>query len=662
MLSGQLSWGTISVLIGACAVAAGQDFPSLIVRSPDDKNFITVSKIQNESGLSFTVARNGRQLIEPSRLGLRLAGKRSITDKLKLAGIERGELDETFDLPWGKCRTVRNRCQWLRARFASAEIEWELELRAYDDGVAFRYGFPQQPGLSNVVIEGEEGQFHLAADPLIHFMVCKNFRTDHENEYQQKPLAEVPVQKLIDLPVLAVWPDGTAAAITEARLRNFTSMYLERRPQEPAWQCRLSPLPSRSDACVIGRTPLASPWRVVLLSDQAGKLIESNLLLCLNDPPGEIDFSWVRPGKTTWHWWNGTAEEGLGFKCGMNFATHQHYIDFCARHNIAYHAVISDDRPWYVQTKTDFAPGPDTDILTPRAELELPRILDYARQKGVGIRLWVHWKPLDARLEAAFAQYEKWGVRGLMVDFLDRDDQEMVDFCERVLESAARHHLHIQFHGSYKPSGEQRTFPHLFNREGVLNLEYLKWSVRCTPPHNVGVAYTRLLAGPLDYHLGGFRAAARDGFRPRNENPLVLGTRCHHMAMYVVYENPMPMVCDAPSAYEGQIGFDFLTAVPTTWDETRFVAGQAGEYIVVARRKDAQWYVGGMTNWTARELAVPLDFLSDGQYDLDVYQDGSLSENQPNAVDHQQRTATAATTARVSLAPGGGFVAVLRPR
>ncbi len=307
-------------------------------------------------------------------------------------------------------------------------------------------------------------------------------------------------------------------------------------------------------------------------------------------------------------------------------------------------------------------PAPTRTSLTPRPELELPRILEYARQKGVGIRLWVHWKALDERLEEAFAQYEDWGISGLMVDFLDRDDQEMVNFCERVLESAARHHLHVQFHGSYKPSGEQRTFPHLFNREGVLNLEYLKWSARCTPPHNVGVAFTRLLAGPLDYHLGGFQSVSRREFQWRNENPVVMGTRCHHLAMYVVYENPMPMVCDVPARYADQPGFDFLVEVPTTWDETRFVAGKPGEFVVVARRSGQQWYVGGMTNWTVRELSLDLGFLGGGDYGMKLYRDGSLDEEQPNAIAQEQRQVTAQSAVPISLAPGGGFVTVLRAR
>jgi alpha-glucosidase len=238
----------------------------------------------------------------------------------------------------------------------------------------------------------------------------------------------------------------------------------------------------------------------------------------------------------------------------------------------------------------------------------------------------------------------------------------MVRFCERVLESAARHKLHIQFHGSYKPSGEQRTWPNLVNREGVLNLEYLKWCARCTPQHNVDVAYTRVLAGPTDYHLGGFRSVGPTQFQPRNANPCVLGTRCHHLALYVVYENPMPMVCDTPSAYEGQTGFEFLEEVPTTWEETRFLAGEAGAFVVVARRQGTAWYLGGLTNDTSREVAVPLDMLGSGPYEAKVFVDGSPNPDRPNEIRVERRTVTAGQPLNVTLASGGGFVATIRPK
>jgi alpha-glucosidase len=415
---------------------------------------------------------------------------------------------------------------------------------------------------------------------------------------------------------------------------------------------------------VAPKIPQWSPWRVVLLADHAGKLIESNLLLCLNEP-AEGDFSWIKPGKTTWPWWNGTIEHSKPLTPEASLALHKQYIDFCARNKIAYHAISSvpESRPWYVQGGAPgFDPRPDTDVLTPRPDLNLPAILAYAKEKGVGIRLWVWWQPLSLKLEETFATYERWGVKGMMVDFMDRDDQEMVDWQEKCLRAAARHKLHIQFHGAYKPTGEQRTFPNLFNREGVLNLEYSKWSDLCAPPHNVNVAYTRLLAGPLDYHLGGFRAATRNKFKPTDELPTVLGTRCHQLAMYVVYENPMPMVCDVPSAYEGQPGFDFIVDVPTTWDETRFVSGEAGEYVVVARRSGKVWYLGGMTNWTSRRVKLPLKFLGDGKYEAKLYMDRSLNGENPNELRRETRNVSAGEPLDISLASGGGIAAVIQPK
>jgi alpha-glucosidase len=250
-----------------------------------------------------------------------------------------------------------------------------------------------------------------------------------------------------------------------------------------------------------------------------------------------------------------------------------------------------------------------------------------------------------------------------MVDFMDRDDQKMVEWQERCLQAAARHKLHIQFHGSYKPTGEQRTYPNLFNREGVLNLEYSKWSDMVSPQHSVNVAYTRLVAGPVDYHLGAFRATPRNEFAARDLMPVVMGTRCNQLALYVVYDNPMPMLADEPSAYEGEPGFDFLVAVPTTWDETRFVAGEAGEYIVVARRSGDTWYLGGITNWTPRSLKMlPLDFLGDGRFEATLYFDASLDGKKPNELREVTREVSSDEMLDVSLASGGGVAAIVRPK
>jgi alpha-glucosidase len=660
----------IPVLIVAAAVIAinwstlNGASRSVTIASPDGKNTIAVAFPASPGAApAFAVARAGRAIVDPSAFKISLIAAGDVAAGAKLVESKEDRADQTFEMPWGKNRSVRDRYSRARLRFESpGGILWDLEVRAYDDGVAFRYSFPEQPKLSDFVLQAESTEFRLAGAPTLLLTSTDTFAWSHEREYTRSPLALVPSKSYIELPVLVEWPDGTSALITEAALRDFAGLYLQRDPgsEAPALRTFLSPRLDRPDVAVIGRTPHKSPWRVIQLADQAGRQIESDLLLCLNDPP-QGDFSWVKPGKTTWHWWNGTAEEGLPAKTPLlSFEYHREYIDFCARHGIAYHAIVSDDRPWYKQSIADFAPGPDTDVRQPRAGLDLEKIIAYAREKGVGIRLFVHNQALAPHLEEAFTLYEKWGIQGLMVDFLDSDNQEMVNFNWRVLESAARHHLQIQFHGSYHPTGEQRTFPNFNNREGALNLEYLKWSMKCDPQHNVDVAFTRSLAGPTDYHLGGFRSLAKSDFRARQINPNVLGTRCHQLALYVVYDNPMPQVCDTPAAYEGQPGFEFIAAVPTTWDETRFLAGRLGEFMVIARRHGADWYLGGISNDIPRRLTIPLGFLGQGERDIQLFHDGSMDPEEPRAIKIERRTISAGASLEVDIATGGGFVAIVR--
>jgi alpha-glucosidase len=653
-----------AIIVTAAGSTGDEASSSVKVASPDGKNTIMVAFSETPGGApSFAVSRSGKAIVDPSAFKIMLAGFGDVAAGSKLVESSRDSADQTFEMPWGKSRTVRDKYSRARLRFKSAGgILWDLEVRAYDDGVAFRYGFPEQTKLTDFVLQSESTEFRLAGSPTLLLETTDTFAWSHERLYTRTPLALVPEKSYIETPIFAEWPDGTSAVVTEAALVDFAGMYLQRDPSSasPALRVFLSPRLDRPEAAVIGRAPHSSPWRGVQLADQPGKQIESNLLVCLNEPPTG-DFSWARPGKTTWHWWNGSAEEGLPDKSPLlSFEYHRDYIDFCARHGLAYHAVVSDNRPWHKQTVLDFYPGPDTDITKPREGLDLARIVAYGREKGVGIRLWVHWQPLIGHLEEAFAQYEAWGIQGLMVDFLDRDDQEMVVFNRRILESAAKHHLHIQFHGSYHPTGENRTFPNLFNREGALNLEYSKWGMKCDPQHNVDVAFTRSMAGLTDYHLGGFRSLAKSEFRARQIKPNVMGTRCHHLALYVVYDNPMPQLCDIPEAYEGQPGLEFLEAVPTTWDETRFLAGRPGEYIVTARRRGADWYLGGITNDVPRRLSIPLDFLGTGNHEVQLFHDGSMDSEASNAVRIEAKPVSSAAPLEVDLATGGGFAAIIR--
>lgn len=659
-LFGQVAYLACAVCLFAVESTAATD--GVRVVSPDGSNEIILTA--NGDGVRYRVSRRRQKLFKPSQIGPVLTEGDLSKGPIQVLDVDHSTVRETFQIPWGKTKEVTNQCSRSVVTLQSAKIKWEVELRAFDDGVAFRYRILSDAPKTGFTVERETTSFEPTDNPSALFNRLNSFTTSHESLYEQTPVSEIPFGELLDCPLLLVWPEGTAAAITEARVRNFAGMYLTRDVSpRSALTCRLSPMPGHPDVSVTG-DKIQSPWRVIMLADHAGDLIESNLLLCLNEPP-ESDFAWVRPGKTTFHWWYGEFEQDykLPNERSIFVNRHKQYIDFCADNGIAYHAVSGDGYAWYPQARASYGiPVDDADVRVARPELGLPDILSYASKRDVGIRLWVHWKALSMHLEEAMTNYERWGVKGLMVDFLNRDDQEMIGFVERLLKVAARHKIHIQLHGSSKYSGEQRTFPNLLNREGAFNLENIKWNNRCTPQHNVDVAFTRALAGPVDYHLGGLRCATREQFRPRTFAPVVLGTRCHQLALYLVYENPMPMVVDAPKEYEQAAGFQFLRDVPTTWDETRFVAGEPGDYVVLARRHGKDWYLGGITDWTSRELEIPLNFLSDAMYELTSWIDASNADTQPNELHRKVAEVTRRSQFSVTMSSGGGFVAILRPR
>jgi alpha-glucosidase len=285
----------------------------------------------------------------------------------------------------------------------------------------------------------------------------------------------------------------------------------------------------------------------------------------------------------------------------------------------------------------------------------MKQICDYATSKGVGVRVWVHWKALWPHIDSAFTRFERWGVKGMMVDFMNRDDQEMVNIQTTILKKAAEHHLHIQFHGAYKPTGLIRTWPNELTREGTLNYENDKWNDPITPDDDLNVVFTRLMAGATDYHLGGFRAVTPQEYKPQFTRPLVLGTRCHMLAMYIVLESYLPMVCDYPAAYEGQKGFDFLKSVPSTWDETHVPVAIPGEWVAIARRKGEEWYVGAINNHAQREARIPLNFLPPGNYTATIYSDAPDADTEPNHLVVTTRTVQPTDSLSVPMGAGGGM-------
>jgi len=595
------------------------------------------------------------------RLALKAAGEGEMLAGARLLAERSAAADQRIPVLFGKADHADNRYHEQRFTFESVnKRHFDVIFRCFDDAMALRYEIPKQPGMNRITVVDEATSFAPAGDPTAYVQYLENYRTSHEHEVTTTRLSEIKPDNLLDMPITFQWPNGVYLAITEAALRRYAGMSLMR-PASSPWStelvCRLTP---RADgAKVVRPLPMQTPWRVALIGDRPGALLESNTLYCLNEPSTVKDTSWIRPGKITFSWWNGDVYDGTPGLPILSLAMAKNYIDFCARNGIAYHSVIADETvtPWYYQSNKGVAPGPDTDVTRPRADLDLAGIREYAESKDIRLWTWVHQGALRGRVETAFAAFEKLGWSGMMVDFFDHDDQETVEFAEEILQAAARHHISIHFHGIWKPTGMQRTYPNLMNHEGALNLEYLKWSNRCTPAHNLLLTFTRLIAGPMDYHLGGFRAVTPEKFQPHNIAPNVLGTRCHHLAMYVCYDNPNPMVADYPTAYEGQPGFDFLKLVPTWWDETRVLVGEVGEALVTARRKGTTWYVGGMSAKRAHSFALPLSFLGRGRYSARLWKDAPDTATDPNQLTTETLDVTARDTLKVSTQPDGGFVA-----
>jgi alpha-glucosidase len=611
--------------------------------------------------MQYDIAFKGNLLVEQAALGLQFEDRDFINNLQVLTPVFR-EADEQYELVVGKTKQVRSHYKEVTIPVLEPTAPHRLIhliVRAFDDGIAFRYEYPQQKNWSSYTLLEENTSFRLAGDPMVRALFLPSFTSSHEGEYSLLPFSRVKEDTLMDMPALFEFSSGVYMAVTEAALSNYAGMYLVKHDGQLTG--KLSPLPGQTAIKVKATLPHHTPWRVCMISDRIGALIESNILTSLCEPSKINDVTWLKPGKTTFPWWNGNVVPDSSFAPGNNFETNKYYIDFCARNGIAYHSVVEYGlHEWYVNDGGNFQPGPHADVTTPVPGLDMKEICDYAARQGVGIRVWVHWAALYPKLDTAFAVFEKWGLKGMMVDFMDRDDQEMVNIQEEILQKAAKHHLHIQFHGAYKPSGLHRTYPNEFTREGTLNYEVNKWEKRITPDHDINIPFVRMLAGSTDYHLGGFRAVPDRDFKVQYTRPLMLGTRCHMLAMYVVLENYLGMVCDYPAAYEGEPGFDFIKEVPTVWDETKVLDARPGEYIIIARRKNDDWYIGAITNSKERQLSIPLNFLDANAYLATIYSDAPDASQHPNHLLQQSKNVKRSDSLAVTLAAGGGLAVHLK--
>lgn len=656
-------WAALAV----SAWSVGQEMPSrAVATSPDGQIQIELSMagdVQGGTAPNYRVTFRTRTVIPPSRLGIDVADSPGFGAKSAIAGVRERTISETYTQRPGKRSRVVNRCDEvvvsLRERTDPPRL-WEVVLRAYDDGVAFRYRIPAQPGSERLAITREETEVRLPEGALAYFLPLEGYTTSHEARYRSAPVQGLPADRLLGLPLLVRLPGNGWLAVAEANLTDSAGLYLGPDPDQPSvLRARLSPRPGEGAVTVRAALPYESPWRVIMASDRVERLVESDLVLNLNPPCALADTSWIRPGKTTFPWWNGFHEEEgeVPFDMGLNTETAKYYIDFCAEAGIPYHTLDGvGNVAWY---GGPIVPYDGADITRGIDGLDLREVLRYAETKGVRIRLWMHWKAAEAHMDRAFPLYRDWGVEGVMLDFMDRDDQEMVRFLRRAVETAAANRLTVTLHGVSSPTGLERTYPNLLTHEGVLNLEYDKWDAQgVAPEHELTVPFTRMLAGPLDFHQGSLRGVPAEEFRPRNEAPLVIGTPCRMLASYVVFQNHLAMVADYPSAYRGHPLLPVLTAIPSTWDDTRCLEGTPGEFIVVARRLGDEWWVGAMGGRGPMRVDVPLDFLGPGPFRAEVFSDDVAA---PARLGRRTDQVGAADVLHASLAPAGGLLIRLAP-
>ncbi|MDB5137873.1 MAG: glycoside hydrolase [Mucilaginibacter sp.] len=626
------------------------------VSSPDKKILFILSS--DQVGLTYQVSYKGELLVDSSRLSISFKEGGVFGKNVKLGKPILEKVEEDYNLIVGKSskvHSISNQLVISATEQSGLKRQLNIEVRVFNDGAAFRYQIPGQPHWQSVEITDEANTFNLTHDPVALTLFRENYITSHEGLYDKLPLSKIKADTLMDMPALFEFPKGIYMAITEANLLDYAGMYLIK--HNGMLQSSLSPLPHQTDIKVIAKLPHNSPWRVMMISDRVGALIESNILTNLSEPCRVKDISWIKPGKTTFPWWNGNVTPDTSFAPGNNYETNMYYVNFCAQNNLSYHTVVEYGlHEWYVNDGAGFQPGPHADPSKAVPGLDMQQLCDSAAKVGVGIRVWVHFYALYPKLDETFAQYEKWGIKGLMCDFMDRDDQEMVNMQEEILQKAAQHHLHIQFHGAYKPTGTSRTYPNEFTREGSLNYENDKWGERVTPDADVNIAFTRLLAGSTDYHLGGFRAANHKTFKAHYTAPMVLGTRCHMLGMYVVLENAQGMECDYPDAYIGQPGFEFLKQVPLTWDETKVLNAKVSDYVTIARRKGNEWYIGTISNNAAHNIKTALSFLPAGEYTAEIYSDAPDADKDPNHLVKVVQKVNNESVITTNLAAGGGQV------
>lgn len=629
--------------------------------SPDGK---LSAKIELKDKIYYSLAFGEKQIIDPSSISMELHdgtvwGKGPVARKNTSRNV-----NEYLTPLYGKRKSIKDHFNELTISFKG---DFTITARLYNEGFAYRFGYTKK---GEVIIRDEEVNFNFSSDFDIWASHQRSggFEHSYEDFYTRRKISQLP-DSMAMLPVLVQTDFNLDVLILEADLEDYPGFHVIKNPDnksgikatfpkvptkwEPGGHMKFNLIvKERADYIAKTEGRRTFPWRIIKIATEDAQLLDTDIVYKLSDPQvDDIDFSWVRPGKVAWDWWSAINLVGVDFRSGINTESYKYYIDFAAENGIEY---INLDEGWSNQY----------DLMDLSDEIDLKEIVDYAREKGVGVFLWCVHYPLDEKLEEAMDKFKEMGIKGLKIDFMDRDDQVMVNYYHRIAKAAAEHQILVNYHGAYKPAGLHRKYPNVINRESVRGLEYNKFSrpYGTTPEYAVTIPFIRMAAGPMDYTPGAMTNAQKANFGVFFERPMSQGTRCQQLAMYIVYEAPLQMLSDAPTAYTAEPEIlQFLKDVPTVWDETVALDGKVGDFAILARRSGNTWYVAGMTDWDPRSLEVSFSFLDKGKYRAEIYQDGINADRIGDDYKKYQKTIESGSKQEFKLAPGGGFVIKIDP-
>lgn len=614
-------------------------------------------EINNTNQLTYRVLFNKKLIIDESPMGFQFKNEPDMGKDLVLLGQKEEEINDSWSpVIKSKHAVIADHYKSLQVHFveqSGLRRKMDVEFRAYNDGIAFRYQLFPIGRIGDRNLSKELTGFNFVGDPKAWIADNRIYNSHQEMEFIPGKISLIKDSTKAGLPFLVEVDKGCYAAITEAKVDNYPGFYLGidqgTKAQPGKLVTKLSPLPYEPEDGIKARFSdrLYTPWRVVMLAENPGRLIESEIIQNLNDPCVLKDVSWIKPGMSAWdNWWTDDVKQDM--------PTIKKYIDLASVQKWPYMIV---DWKWYGEFDNAQA-----DITQPAPQLNMPDLLSYAKNKNVRLWLWLFSKDLNRndQMEKAFALYEKWGIAGVKIDFMEREDQEMVNWYRKVIQKAADHHLLVDFHGAYKPDGIIRTYPNMITREGVMGEEYAKFSNKLTPEHNITLAFTRMLAGQMDYTPGGFLNVTKAKFK-QGSPTVVMNTRCAELAKFVIYESPLTVYCDHPDHILNQPGADFLNDIPTVWDDIHFLAGYPAEHIELVKRSGNQYFVGGMNNSTGRVIKLKLDFLPVGKYKMLVWADAKDADINPTQLINIKRLVNHKSVIPIKMAIGGGFVMKIVP-